>query len=252
MDLRLRPYGSAGGFASPLAALEAYYRPGGDAAPWERQALIKLRWVAEDEGLGREVEALRDRFVYGGDPWPLDEAVHLRARQARELVPAGRVNIKYSPGGIVDVEYTAQYLQVLHGPEHPELRTTETLAALDRLGALRILGQAERDELVGAYLFLRRLVDALRMVRGSAKDLLLPERKSDEFSFLARRLSYRGSRWDEAAARLAEDIRLHMGRVSALFAERFIPPESPASRLWRPASASSARCEGPEPPGRSR
>jgi glutamate-ammonia-ligase adenylyltransferase len=252
VDLRLRPYGSAGGFASPLAALEAYYRPGGDAAPWERQALIKLRWVAGDEGLGREVEALRDRFVYGGDPWPLDEAVHLRGRQARELVPAGRVNIKYSPGGIVDVEYTAQYLQVLHGPDHPELRTSETLSALDRLGALGILGQAERDELVGAYLFLRRLVDALRMVRGSAKDLLLPDRKSDEFSFLARRLSYRGSRWDEAAGRLAEDIRLHMGRVSALFAERFIPPENPASRLWRPASAQSARSEDPEPPGRSR
>jgi glutamate-ammonia-ligase adenylyltransferase len=235
VDLRLRPYGSAGGFASSLSALNSYYRPGGDAAPWERQALIKLRWVAGDEGLGAEVLALRDRFVYGGDRWPLDEALHLRARQARELVPAGRVNIKYSPGGIVDVEYTAQYLQILHASQRPELRTTETLSALDRLGALGILGQAESDDLLAAYLFLRRLVDALRMVRGSAKDLLLPEPGSDEFSFLARRLSYRASRWDEAAARLAEDISLHMGRVRSHFAERFIPAESPASRLWRPA-----------------
>src|SRR5262249_36559465 len=118
VDLRLRPHGGKGALASPLAALGDYYRPLGGAAPFERQALIKLRFVAGDETLGREVEALRDAFVWSGEPWDREDALRLRERQVRELVAPGRFNVKLSRGGMVEVEYAVQYLQIQHGREH--------------------------------------------------------------------------------------------------------------------------------------
>ena len=195
VDLRLRPHGAKGPLASPLAALREYYRPGGGAAAFERQALIKLRHVAGDPALGAEVLGVRDAFVWSDEAWDRANALHLRDRQCRELVPAGRFNVKYSPGALVEVEYAVQYLQIEHGRERPELRTPATLEALDRLGAAALLGAAERAVLREAYLFWRGVADALRMVRGNARDLLLPEPDSEELRFLARRLGYAGADW---------------------------------------------------------
>ncbi len=95
VDLRLRPHGNKGPLASPLEAVRDYYRVGGESAPFERQALIKLRRVAGDDALGRAVEAHRDAFVWSGAPWDRRNALRLRERQARELVPAGRFSVKW-------------------------------------------------------------------------------------------------------------------------------------------------------------
>lgn len=221
VDLRLRPYGKAGALASPFEQLLAYYSPTGEAAPFERQALIKLRWAAGDESLGRRVEAHRDRFTYSGADWDLAAALHLRQRQTRELVKLGEINVKYSPGGIIDIEYAAQYLQILHGKDHPELRTTRTLEALDQLSHLRIISAKEYDELREAYIFLRTLIDALRIVRGDARDLILPEETSEEFKSLARRLGYKEQDRGQGARRLAEDIRQRMNQVHSFYVARF-------------------------------
>src|SRR4029453_2871911 len=175
---------------APLAVLRDCYRPGGGAASFERQALIKLRRVAGDEALGAEVERVRDAFVWSEQPWDRADALHLRERQCRELVPPGRFNVKYSPGALVEVEYAVQYLQIEHGRRYPELRTPSTLEGLDRLQAAGSIDAARRDELRAAYVFWRRVADALRMVRGNARDLLLPESGSEEGRFLARRLGH--------------------------------------------------------------
>jgi glutamate-ammonia-ligase adenylyltransferase len=220
IDLRLRPHGRAGPPASPLAAWRAYY-DGGGAAPFERQALIKLRRVAGDEELGRRVEALRDALVYDGRSWDRAASLHLRERQARELVPPGRVNVKYSPGGLIDVEYAVQYLQLQHGHEQAELRTPSTLDALGALQRCAVLSRRERARLESAYLFLRRLVEALRMVRGNARDLLLPPEDSAEFAFLARRMGHRERNWSAGARRLARQLRERMGEVRGFFDSRF-------------------------------
>ena len=87
LDLRLRPHGAKGPLASPLSALLEYYRPGGGAAPFERQALVKLRFVTGDPALGEAVMRVRDDFVWSGEPWDHKDALRLRERQARELVP---------------------------------------------------------------------------------------------------------------------------------------------------------------------
>ncbi|HKQ76219.1 MAG TPA: hypothetical protein VJ810_21170 [Blastocatellia bacterium] len=224
IDLRLRPHGKAGALATPFERLENYYSEHGEAAPFERQALIKLRWVAGDEPLGRRVEARRDSYTYSGAPWDWENALHLRRRQTRELVKPGRINAKYSPGGIIDIEYAAQYLQLLHGKDHPELRVTNTLEALDQLRRLRIISEVDYEMLREAYLFLRNLIDALRIVRGDASDLLLPEENSEEFKSLARRLGYRGRNWKLGAGALAADIRQWMEKVNSDFVARFNSP----------------------------
>jgi glutamate-ammonia-ligase adenylyltransferase len=221
VDLRLRPHGAKGPLATPLAMLREYYRPDGDAAPFERQALIKLRAVAGDATLGAEAERVRDGFVWSGAPWNRDDALHLRERQCRELVPPGRFNVKYSPGALVEVEYAVQYLQLEHGKKDAALRTPSTLVALDRLRDAGRLAASAANELRAAYLFWRRVADALRMVRGNAKDLLLPEAGSEEVRFLARRLGYAGPDWAAAASALLADVAQHREAVAGFFKARF-------------------------------
>ncbi len=221
VDLRLRPHGAKGPLASPLAAVREYYRPGGGAAPFERQALVKLRRVAGDVPLGAEVEHGRDAFVWGDEPWDRENALHLRDRQSRELVPPGRFNVKYSPGALVEVEYAVQYLQIEHGRELPRLRTPSTLEGLDRLREAGLIDAGERDRLRAAYVFWRAVADALRMVRGNARDLLLPETGSEEIRFLARRLGYAGPGWEEAATAFLADLARHRDAVSRFFTDRF-------------------------------
>ncbi len=221
VDLRLRPHGGKGSLASPLEAVRDYYRPGGGAAAFERQALIKLRPVAGDEALARSVLAHRDGFVWSDVPWDRANALHLRERQVRELVPPGRFNVKYSRGALVEVEYSVQYLQIQHGRDHPELRTPSTLEALERLRSLGFLAEDEHRDLRDAYVFWRRVADGLRMVRGNARDLLLPADGSEALGLLARRLGYPEAGWSEAGAALTADVAAHRGRVSAIFDRRF-------------------------------
>jgi len=190
IDLRLRPYGDAGAWSTPFEQFVKYYSPAGEAAPFERQALIKLRWVAGDEVLGRRVEAHRDSFTYSQTPVDWENARRLRQRQMRELVKPGEINVKYSSGGIIDVEYAVQYLQLQHGRQHAELRVPNTLEALDTMHRLGIMTDDQYAEMQEAYLFLRKLIDAMRMVRGDASDLVLPDKRSEEFKSLVRRLGY--------------------------------------------------------------
>jgi [glutamine synthetase] adenylyltransferase / [glutamine synthetase]-adenylyl-L-tyrosine phosphorylase len=221
IDLRLRPYGNAGTWSNSFDQFAKYYSTDGDASPFERQALIKLRWVAGDPELGRRVEAHRDAFSYSGAPWNWADAMELRRRQMLELVKPRQINVKYSAGGIIDVEYAVQYLQLINGAEHPEIRLSNTLDALAGLRRLQIVREADYSTLHDGYLFLRNLIDGLRIVRGDATDLVLPVETSEQFKSLARRLGYRERDRERGAARLAEDIHGWMRKVHEYFVMRF-------------------------------
>jgi glutamate-ammonia-ligase adenylyltransferase len=221
VDLRLRPYGDHGAWSTPFDEFKRYYSSEGTAVAFERQALIKLRCVAGDVHLGRRVMAHRDSFTYSSTAWDSQNALHLRQRQVRELVRPGQTNVKYSAGGLIDIEYTAQYLQLVHGHAQPSLRVTNTLEALEELRRLEILHESEYSILQPGYLFLRSLINALRIVRGDAGDLLLPESSSDDFKSLARRLGYRELDRANAARHLADDTQQWMKRVHAVFVNRF-------------------------------
>ena len=211
IDLQLRPYGSAGSLAVSLESFRRYFAPGGPAWPYERQALVKLRPIAGDEGLGAQVLALRDAFVYNGQPFDVAAMRAMRERQIRHRVTPGTINAKYSPGGSADVEYLVQALQITHGAANPSLRTPNTREAVAALQRAGVLSAADAHLLDEAYAFLRQIIDALRMVRGNAKDLTVPPQGSDELAFLARRLHYEGD-----PERLGDDLARHLAAVQEL------------------------------------
>ncbi|RMH34111.1 MAG: hypothetical protein D6690_11360 [Nitrospirae bacterium] len=221
IDTRLRPHGDKGLLANSFQEIRRYYDVHGMAAPFERQALIKLRHIAGDRLLGRKVEAHRDAYVYSREPWPLDVALGLRERQMKELVPAGSIHVKYSPGGLIDIEYTVQYLQLMHGWRIPALRTPNTLEALTALRQQHLLSEDEATALEDDYLFFRQLIDALRMVRGNAQDLVLPSSGSEAMIFLARRLGFVYENWKEGALALEREISRRMARAHRIFCEHF-------------------------------
>lgn len=188
IDLRLRPYGRAGQIAVSRGAFEQYFAPDGPAWPYERQALVKLRPIAGDSDFGAQLLALRDAFLYAGEPFDFAAVRAMRERQVRQLVTAGTFHAKLSPGGLVDVEYLVQALQITHGHRSRALHNPNTHAAALALAAAGILSPDDHQRLQDAYIFFRRLIDALRMVRGDARDLTVPAVDSEEFEFLARRL----------------------------------------------------------------
>ncbi|RLT26143.1 MAG: hypothetical protein DWI48_06770 [Chloroflexi bacterium] len=210
VDMRLRPHGNAGPLASSVAGLAAYYATDGEALPFERLALVKLRQVAGDPALGARVEVVRDAFVYSAAPLDRDEIAHLRERQANELVPTGEVSAKHSTGGVVDIEYWVQARQIEVGAHDPSVRTSNTLLALERLAGGGHIEATLATDLAEAYSFLRRLIDALRVVRGNAHDLTIPARDSRAYAYLARRLEL-----DPAALDAA--LEQHMSRASSLW-----------------------------------
>jgi glutamate-ammonia-ligase adenylyltransferase len=211
IDLRLRPYGRSGPLAVALDAFRRYFDPIGAAWPYERQALVKLRPITGDPGLGEKVISLRDRFVYEGPPFDFASMRAMRERQVRQLVASGEFNAKLSPGGLVDIEYLVQAMQITHGSRHTTLRVTNTRQAMDEMRRVGVLSDTDHMALRDAYGFFRRLIDALRMVRGDARDLTVNVSTSDDFQFLARRLGY-GS----ATQRLQFDISLHSEAVNDL------------------------------------
>jgi glutamate-ammonia-ligase adenylyltransferase len=221
LDVRLRPHGGKGFLANPLDEISSYYSEQGLAAPFERQAMIKLRHAAGDAALGTQVEAHRDRYVYSGAPWDVAAALDLRRQQLKQLVQRGTVNAKLSPGGVVDIEYAIQYLQLMHGHRHPVLRTPNAMQALAGLVETALVSRKDGDMLRRAYLFIRVLIDGLRMVRGHAKDLVLPPPDSDEFIFLARRVGYTTDDWQAGARHLKSDIEEHMKKVREFFERQF-------------------------------
>jgi glutamate-ammonia-ligase adenylyltransferase len=213
LDFRLRPYGRAGPPATALSGFTDYFRAGGPAWGYERQALIKLRAIAGEAHLGHEVESFRDDFVYGPEPFDIDSCLRLRRLQVEQLVAPGTVNAKYSPGALVDVEYFVQALQIEHGLAEPRLRTTSTVQAID---AIEVTGRLTRDRaarLRAGYRFYRALIDSLRVVRGHARDLTVPPDGSLEFSRLARRMRR------ESPGELRAELARTMGAIAALWAD---------------------------------
>ena len=209
VDLRLRPYGRAGSLAVSLDAFAGYFGPEGAAWPYERQALVKLRPIAGDLQFGSEIVALRDRLIYSGEPFDVAAMRAMREKQLRQLVRAGTTNAKLSPGQLVDTEYLVQGLQITHGHRDASLRAVNTLDALAALKDRGLVSAEDAARLRDAYVFQRDLIDALRIVRGHARDLTVPARESEEFVFLARRLGYGAdvNRLVDDVERYAETVR---------------------------------------------
>jgi [glutamine synthetase] adenylyltransferase / [glutamine synthetase]-adenylyl-L-tyrosine phosphorylase len=214
IDLRLRPYGKAGSLAVSLDSFRRYYAPDGPAWAYERQALVKLRPIAGDPELNEELCRLRDLYAYESGPFDLAAMRAMRERQVRHLVTGGTFNAKFSPGGIVDIEYLIQGLQINHGAQNPALRLTNLREAMSALHQAGILSDKDYTRLRKAHTFLSWLIDSLRVVRGNAKDVTVPPFDSEEFVFLARRLRY-----EKDIKRLRDDLARYSADVQEINAQ---------------------------------
>ncbi|EEF61099.1 [glutamate--ammonia-ligase] adenylyltransferase [Pedosphaera parvula] len=165
IDLRLRPEGDAGPLVRSLGSYENYYAQWGQT--WERMMLIKTRCVAGDQALAAEFLEMIQPFRYprslGGGV--IREIAAMKDRIETEVVKAGELdrNVKLGRGGIREIEFVAQTLQLINGGRIPFLQGAQTLPTLDKLVSYDLLPSAEAKVLKEAYYFLRDVEHRLQM-----------------------------------------------------------------------------------------
>jgi len=174
IDPDLRPEGRQGPLVRTLASYAAYYERW--SSPWEAQALLRARFSAGDADLGRRFIELIDplRYPAGGiSAEAVREIRRLKARMEAERLPRGAdpaLHIKLGRGGLSDVEWVAQLLQLRYAHRVPELRTTRTLEALRAAAAAGLLAPKDEEILAEAWRFASQVRDAIMLVRGRAGD----------------------------------------------------------------------------------
>src|SRR5213595_420259 len=165
IDLRLRPEGSAGPLARSLESMENYYSGFGET--WERLALIKTREIAGSRELAYEFLRQHQPFIYPKSATPdlLDEIASIKHRIERDLVGTEKLerDVKLGRGGIRDIEFIVQTLQLMHGARHPFLQEANMLKALRALRELDLLPTNEVLTLDQTYRFLRRVEHRLQI-----------------------------------------------------------------------------------------
>ena len=192
VDPTLRPGGRGGALSRSLDAMREYY--GSQAATWERQALIKARPVAGDLELGAAFVEMVTPLVYPKElpPQAIDEVRRVKVRLEEYVRARGKAatEVKRGWGGIRDVEFAVQLLQIVHGRRNERLREPNTLRALAVLAEEGYVAEDDADALADAYRFLRTLEHRLQMVRDLQTHELPPDRPS--LTRLARSLGLDG------------------------------------------------------------
>ncbi len=183
VDVELRPSGNSGTLVASLEAFEEYHNS--SAQIWERQALVKARAVAGNRTLGEKVMKIIENFVYAKELAPdFPEEIHrLRGRVEKELAneTESRFNLKTGRGGLVDIEFLIQMLQLAHGPANPELRTANTMEAIGALYGAGLIKTDEALTLGEGYLFLRKMGNLLSLFNDRSKN----EITRDDFDRMA-------------------------------------------------------------------
>ena len=222
VDLRLRPFGSAGRVAMSFAAMEQYFqREGRD---WERYAWLKARPVAGDLDAGEELLGALRPFVFRRY---LDYTAFAGLREMKALIAAEVArrelseHIKLGPGGIREIEFIVQLLQLIRGGREPELRVRGLLPALAALRDAGHIDESAALALAEAYRFLRRLENRLQMLRDEQTHEL-PEEPQLRLR-LALGLGF--AEWEALHA----ELQAHRARVSAEFGELLAPPRRAAA-----------------------
>ncbi|MFI7386754.1 bifunctional [glutamine synthetase] adenylyltransferase/[glutamine synthetase]-adenylyl-L-tyrosine phosphorylase [Streptomyces sp. NPDC049813] len=219
VDTDLRPEGKSGPLVRTLKSYEAYYRRW--SLVWEAQALLRAEHVAGDAELGAAFLDLADPLRYPADGLG-DDAVReirrLKARMESERLPRGAdptLHTKLGRGGLSDVEWTVQLLQLQHGAAQPGLRTTRTRQALAAARAAGLLAEQEADILDEAWVLATRVRNAVMLVRGRAGDTFPSDGR--ELGAVGRYLGYDPGHVGD----MLDDYRRTTRRARAVMEERF-------------------------------
>ncbi|TKJ20667.1 bifunctional [glutamine synthetase] adenylyltransferase/[glutamine synthetase]-adenylyl-L-tyrosine phosphorylase [Blastococcus sp. CCUG 61487] len=223
VDAALRPEGKAGALVRTLAGHQAYYEQW--AGTWEFQALLKMRPVAGDPDLGRGyVDALWPLVWRAGDrPGFVGEVQAMRRRVEAHIPPtqADR-ELKLGPGGLRDVEFAVQLLQLVHGRGDPSLRLGGTLPALTALSAGGYVGREDAATLIASYRFLRTVEHRLQLLRLRRTHLLPTDEQ--QLHWLARSMGYKPDARGGAVDVLRAELNLHTREVRRLHEKLFYRP----------------------------
>jgi [glutamine synthetase] adenylyltransferase / [glutamine synthetase]-adenylyl-L-tyrosine phosphorylase len=199
IDTDLRPEGGAGVLVMSIAGYERYFKT--RARIWEQQAMVRARVVAGSKEVGKKfIEQIhsfvfQDNFKYGA----LIEISRMRERMELELAQEktkGK-NVKIGFGGIADLEFAIQIMQLMHGKKNPRIRKTNTMSAFDMFVAQGMIDQNKANQVKDNYLFLRRLECALRIISETPTNNLPKE--IIDLAQLARLMSYIGNNADNLA-----------------------------------------------------
>lgn len=215
VDPRLRPTGRNGPLATSLAEFHRYFAEG-QGSVWERQALLKARVIyGAKDGVALARQAIRQSVF--SHPWTPKDTRSIREMRGRLEQTASDSNLKRGPGGIVDLEFLAQMLQLKHGADQPALETPNTVAALAALHDAGRINDADYELFSEAYRFLLTIQARLRLMNPTARDTLPDD--AAELAKLARVLGY------EDSAGLLADVEGYTSRIRQRFDEIFAAEE---------------------------
>jgi glutamate-ammonia-ligase adenylyltransferase len=225
VDANLRPEGRQGALVRTLDGHLSYYRRW--AKTWEFQALLKARPVAGDPELGRAYADAVTPMVWNAADREdfVAEVQEMRRRVERHIRPehADR-ELKLGRGGLRDVEFAVQLLQLVHGRADPDIRSGSTLAALAALGAGGYVSRDDAANLAASYRFLRLLEHRLQLARLRRTHLLPSESETAELRRLARAAKMRPDGRRDAVAVLLAEWRANTHRVRRLHEKLFYRP----------------------------
>ncbi len=217
VDTRLRPSGNAGPLAVTDSAFIKYHAA--DTSIWERQIITRARIVAGNIEYGKKVleKVKQGLFAKPLTEKQIKEMLRIRSRMESEIAKesAGRFNIKSGCGGLVDIEFLAQAMQLAFGNELPEVIKPETLNTLTSLASAGKIPPVEYEFLKETYLFYRLLDTRLRVVHDRAEGVLTEG--ADELDRLARSVGYRGKKQGMA---LLDDYKTLAKKVRELYLKR--------------------------------
>ena len=235
VDLGLRPEGSTGPICNSIAATERYYEAWGHS--WERIAWLRARPVAGDLALGQAFLESLQPFVYRRhlDVAALGEVRTMKAEIDRKAAQRGGWDVKLGAGGIREIEFFSQALQLVHGGRMPALRERRTLVTLDRLALAGLIPATVRDALGAAYVFLREVEHAIQLV-----DYRQTHAIPSEAGAIGRVVRTLGLR-DEAA--LESELASHRSAVARIWAGLLGDAEAPEDREDPAAGAWAANPE---------
>ncbi|MET8769743.1 bifunctional [glutamine synthetase] adenylyltransferase/[glutamine synthetase]-adenylyl-L-tyrosine phosphorylase, partial [Streptomyces sp. NPDC004658] len=232
VDANLRPEGRNGPLVRTLSSHLAYYQRW--AKTWEFQALLKARPVAGDAALGQAyVDALDPLVWKAADRENFVADVQKMRRRVVENIPAAEIDreLKLGPGGLRDVEFAVQLLQLVHGRTDPALRSGTTLDALEALAAGGYVGREDAARLDEAYRFLRSMEHRIQLYR-LRRTHLVPEAEPD-LRRLGRSLGLRA----DPVAELNREWKRHTGVVRRLHEKLFYRPLLDAVAQLAPGEA---------------
>ena len=198
VDANLRPEGRNGPLVRTLASYEAYYEK--YVQTWEVQALLRAHRVAGDPDLGERFLLMIDKTRYpagGVSQEAVQEIRRIKARVDAERLPRGadpNTHTKLGRGGLADIEWTVQLLQLRHADKVPALHCTSTLNALNAIGAAELIAEGDVELLRQAWLTATRARNALVLVRGKPTDQLPGPGPSAQRGGAGRRLGQRRRR----------------------------------------------------------